>query len=481
MKLLTTAEIIDATGGRVLCSGPEEFIGLSIDSRTIQEGELFLALRGERLDGHDFLRQALAKGAGTIVNRDRLQTVAEGISQTAITEKDLPAGKTIIAVEDTLRALHDMARGRRRGFPGPVIGVVGSNGKTTTKELVVSILNTRIGVIKTAGNFNNHIGLPLCMVRGGRDAGAMVLEMGTNRPGDVSLLCGIARPDLAVITNIGCEHLEGFGSIEKVRDSELEILPFLKSLVMNADDAFLMEGINGSFGGVKVTFGIDAADAGVRAQDISFHDTGTKFSLWCEGGRIEVNSRLFGRFNVYNCLGAAAAGLALGYDLDEIRRGLESFAGVPMRFEVRRRGATTFLNDVYNANPSSVEESLKEFVRVRQGSPHGRGIVVLGDMLELGDYGPEAHRRLGRLISGLPVDCFIGVGPLMSLAVSEFGGSGIVEATSEEAGNRLGGLLREGDTVLIKGSRGMRMERVLETLEKLETETLPASGSGGPV
>jgi UDP-N-acetylmuramoyl-tripeptide--D-alanyl-D-alanine ligase len=204
--MLSIRDIIKATGGSIVIEGNAEFTGVSIDSRTIKSGELFIALKGDRFDGHDFLIDALMSGGGAVVNN--LQFMAQGLST-----KD----KTIVLVDNTLLALHNLARYMRKKFKGHVIGVVGSNGKTTTKELASSILGARLNILKTSGNLNNHIGMPLSITKMDKSTRIMVLEMGTNRPGDVDELCSIALPDIGVITNIGYEHLQGFGSLYKVR------------------------------------------------------------------------------------------------------------------------------------------------------------------------------------------------------------------------------------------------------------------------
>jgi len=458
--MLSARQILDATGGSIITdetagprtatqfSGDIFFSGLSIDSRTIRQGELFLALKGDRFDGHDFVQDALRTGAGAIISRGSSVRHA--------------AGKSIILVEDTLVALHAIAQSVRKQFGGSVIGVVGSNGKTTTKELIASVLGVNLNVLKTAGNLNNHIGMPLSITKTQENTGVMVLEMGTNKPGDIKELCAIGLPETGVITNIGQEHLEGFGSLTAVRDSELELLSYVRKLIINADDTFLMEGIEDRFKGRSITFGIEAGAADIRAEGIEFADTATRFVLCTGAGRIVIESRLPGRFNIYNSLAAAATAYAKGFTLQDIKKGLESFNGLPMRSEVFARGDVTYINDAYNANPSSMEESVKELVRrVKAGHECKRAIAVLGDMLELGTYSTDAHRKLGRWLSGLPVDILIGVGPMMSLTVEAFQKKGIAAGNAKDAGRELEKLVREGDVVLIKGSRGMRMEDVL--------------------
>ncbi|MCI0468856.1 MAG: UDP-N-acetylmuramoyl-tripeptide--D-alanyl-D-alanine ligase, partial [Nitrospirae bacterium] len=406
--------------------------------------------KGDRCDGHAFLDKAMNKGEGAVISR-----MPEGISNWINL-------RTIIVVEDVLKALQDLAGHLRRQFNGRVIGVVGSNGKTTTKELISSIFNIKMTVHKTSGNFNNHIGMPLSIIRSGQ-GGVMALEMGANKPGDIDELCAISRPDAAVITNIGYEHIEGFGSIEKVRESELEILPYINRAIVNGDDGFLLDGVRDRFDREIIKFGIEA-DAEVKAREIKYHDSGTRFVLCAGDKSTAIDSRLLGRFNVYNCLAAASAAYAEGFDVEEIKVGIESFKGIDKRFEIKRLEGITFLNDSYNANPSSMEESIKELIRFSEYSESGRrkykrAIAVLGDMLELGDYGITAHKRLGQMLSKAHVDIFIGVGPLMSFAVKEFTGEGLSVKTSDDARVKVQEIIQEGDVVLIKGSRGMKMER----------------------
>ncbi len=455
--MLSIRDVIEATAGRMTGDSPFSgnivFTGVSIDSRTIKKGDLFIALKGDRFDGHDFVNDALKTCEGALVISNFKSRISD--------LKDKP----VIFVDDTLRALHDLARHIRKRFKGDVIGVVGSNGKTTTKELISSILGERLRVLKTLGNLNNHIGMPLSIVGMEENAEVMVLEMGTNRPGDIDELCSIALPDTGVVTNIGYEHLQGFGSLHKVRDSELEIMPYVKKMVVNADDAFLIEGVKPKFDGEIITFGIQSHNSDITAGDIVFSDEGTKFMICAGNERIDVYSKLFGLFNIYNSLAAASAAYALGFNLLEIKSGLESFSGVGMRFEVKRLRGATFLNDAYNANPSSMQESVNELIRFLNSGKYKRAVAVLGDMLELGDYGVDEHKKIGRMLSELSVDIFIGVGPLMAHAVKEFKGKGIRFDTSEEAGAELAKMIKEGDIILIKGSRGMKMERVYTVIE----------------
>lgn len=460
MATLTANEILSATGGRMIHGNPRDtvFTGVSIDSRSIREGELFVALQGRKFDGHDFLIDALKTGRGALVSNAPAAPVG---------------GKTVIYVENTLKALQDIARHMRTRRRLTVIGITGTNGKTTTKELVALILGMKHGVMKNTGNLNNQIGLPLSLTRGEESDEFAVLEMGASMSGDIRELCDIALPDYGVITNIGPGHLEGFGSLDTVRRTKLELFDAVKTIVLNADDRFLMEGVSERKGRRKpeiITFGIEHR-ADVCAGDVVPEDRRSVFSL-CLGGRcIEVAIHINGRFNIYNALAAAALCNALGMELEDIKAGIESFAGVPMRLEVKELLGATVISDVYNANPASMEEAIRELVRLKKD----RAVAVLGDMLDLGTYAEEAHRKLGRWMSELPVDVFIAVGEMMAKAGAEFSamrkggpdlpaGPSPVAAVpdSAEARKVLLGICREGDTILLKGSREMRMERVLE-------------------
>jgi UDP-N-acetylmuramoyl-tripeptide--D-alanyl-D-alanine ligase len=444
METITIEDVIAATEGKTITRDQETFSGVSTDSRSIQKGELFIALRGKNFDGHDYMQKALDRGNGAVVDMKQAFPVP---------------GKTIIAVHDTLRALQDIAHHMRMKRDIPVIAITGSNGKTTTKELVATVLGTEHEVLKNSGNLNNQIGLPLSLTKIRDTDTIVVLEMGASAPGDIQALCTIAAPSFGVLTNINATHLESFKTLETIRKTKLELLGSVSTVVANADDLFLMEGIKQSgYRGEVITYGIDQ-EADVRAADIRLHDTGSRFQiLFKDREPLWINTKISGMFNIYNVLAAASVGYLLDIDPFHIKDGIESFAGVPMRLQLREMNGMLVIGDMYNANPASMEAALRELVRISKG----RTIAVLGDMLELGTYSEEAHRKIGRLLSELSVDVFIATGPLMSFAVSEYTGKAFVARTSEDARNLLRGIYKAGDTILIKGSRGMRMERVME-------------------
>ncbi len=447
--IYTIEEIVEATGGRLLRKGPEIFKGLSIDSRTIKEGELFIALRGERFDGHDFLEQALKKANGALVSYP--PTVVSG-------------KKSIIHVHNTLKALQCIARFRRLSRRVRVIGITGTNGKTTTKEMIASILGTDYRVLSSKGNLNNQIGLPLSLSGlDGQDVA--VLELGASQQGDIDELCRIAYPDIGVLTNIGPGHLAGFGSLEVVRDTKLEIADYVKTLIINIDDELLREKADElRMKGLKlITFGL-SEQADIRASEIRRTERGISFLVSGVSGEFSVELPLIGLFNVYNALAAACVASLFCIDAESIKEVLSDFRGVPMRVEKRQFRGALVISDLYNANPASMEEAIKELVSLKGK----RAIAVLGDMLELGAYEETAHRKIGRMLAELPVEVFITVGQRMAFAGEEFekcsNGSRKHYHASEpdEAKRLLEGIINEGDIVLVKGSRGMRLERILE-------------------
>ncbi len=442
--MFTLEDLTNATESKVLSKGKEVFTSASIDTRTIKKEELFFALRGTKRDGHDFLEEALSKGAGAVISKD--------------IEIDF-SGKTVVKVKDTLEALHSLARYLRKNFKGKVISVIGSNGKTTTKELIAAFLSTKYKVLKTEGNLNNNIGVPLCLSRIEPNTEIMVLELGTNRKGDIKELCEIVYPHYALITNIGYEHLEGFGSLEGVREGELEILPYVKTVFANGDDQFLIEGLR-NWNGNLITFGLNN-ECNFKAQNIEFTFDGVEFVFHSETYNFPVKTHLIGLHNVYNTLAAVTVAVNFGISKCMIREVAESFVPVKMRGEVIKIDGVEVFFDAYNANPSSMRVALEELSR-RKGNK--KAVAVLGDMLELGQYTEKAHEEIGRWVKELGIDNFVGVGKFIKNALRYVDGNIFDDA--EKAGIFLKTLLKGDEIILIKGSRGMKMERILEFLKR---------------
>lgn len=455
--MLSTKNILEATGGSLVSGGHDAFIAVSIDSRTINEGEFFIPIKGENFDGHDFVFKSLNTCAGALVSGSWFDAHTPQFGD-----------KTVIVVNDTLNALHDIARFIRKHFEGAVVSVVGSNGKTTTKELIVSILATRLKVLKTEGNLNNHIGMPLSMTRVAADTEVMVLEMGTNRPGDIDMLCSIALPDSGIVTNIGMEHMEGFGSMEAVRAEEFSILNYVKKIALNGDDDYLIGGISLKYRDASIIYSIERP-GDITAREIQVHDEGAEFLLCTCNESVRIESKLSGRFNIYNSLAAASVARSLGFSLGDIKTGLEAFGGVNMRFEIKKVKGATYIYDVYNANPSSMSAAISELVRMAEEVAYkqgGRSIAVLGDMLELGEFSIPAHEEIASLLLKHKIGYFIGVGKFMERAAQSLGGNAVWCETSEKAGMQLAQIVMPGDVVLLKGSRGMRMEKIMDCIDK---------------
>ncbi len=425
----------------------------------------FFAIKGDRFDGHDFLEDALEKGSGAVVD----------------TKPDvIPRGKALIYVGNTLRSLQDLAHWLREERDIPVIAVTGSNGKTTTKEMLYSILSMKYKTLKNEGNLNNHIGLPLSLVKLAPDDEMIVLEMGMNASGEIRKLCEIARPSHGVITNIGAAHLGMLGSYEAVRAAKLEIIDGLSIAVVNADDMFLMQGLDGmknymgriiTFALKKTSYDSTSHNVDVTAWDMKPTDQGTDFELECAGkGKVRVSLGVHGLFNIYNALAASAVSYSLGMEMEDIKAGLENYSAFPMRFEVTEEHGVTIINDSYNANLSSTRESLSELIRLGSG---GRKVAVLGDMFELGTFTDDSHREIGRIIIDMGIDVFVAVGEKMGLAAGEcMNARGINNAPdiycfndAEHAGKEISGIARKNDTILVKGSRSMSMEKIIKDMK----------------
>jgi UDP-N-acetylmuramoyl-tripeptide--D-alanyl-D-alanine ligase len=443
------AELARVSGG--LLKGENAGFGaVTSDTRQLEAGALFVALRGDRFDGHDFVSEAAARGAaGALVSR----AVAAGIAQ--------------VVVADTLVALTDFATAWREAFEGSVTAITGSNGKTTVKEMIGQVLTHSGPTLVTQGNLNNHIGVPLTLCRLGPTHRFAVIEMGANHAREIAHLASVARPDVGLVINAGPAHLEGFGSIEGVARAKGELFEALSvdgTAVINADDRFaaLWHEMARSAGRV-VTFGMreradfHASDATTRLTEQGFV---TDFELISPLGQRRLSIALAGEHNVMNALAAAAASHAAGAKLDSIVAGLESMRPVSGRLEVRaaRRGAR-LIDDSYNANPGS----LRAGVRSLAGIP-GEHWLVLGEMAELGDESPRLHAEIGAFAREHGIDRLLAVGADTRFAVEAFGPGAVWFASIEELTAEAQGTLHPDVTVLIKGSRVNRLERVASAL-----------------
>jgi UDP-N-acetylmuramoyl-tripeptide--D-alanyl-D-alanine ligase len=454
-------EILDITGGALLRGNAERSCcGLSTDTRTLREGALFIALIGDHFDGHDYLDAAIKRGAAGLIVRMECSEKVNRVTD------ELP----VIGVKDTLTALGEIAHAWRRRFSIPVVAITGSSGKTTTKEMLTAIASRSRNVLSTEGNLNNLIGLPQTLLGLRKEHELAVVEMGTNRPGEISKLAAIAAPDIGLITNIGPAHLEGLGSLDAIREEKgalFEAVSGLGVAVVNLDDEAV--GILArKWRGDRITFGLNPS-ANVSARRIeNAGSEGTRFDLIIAGTAIPVCMHAFGKHNVQNALAASAAARILGFDEEAIAGGLAAFNPVPGRMEIRSLGNGAFLIiDTYNANPDSMREALKTLRELRG---EGASVAILGDMLELGESAAEWHEEIGALIVETGVEAVFLKGTLSrsiaSGAINKgFHEEGIVFFDHpSEVLIPLINRLRKNDWVLLKGSRKMKMEAVADLL-----------------
>ena len=417
------------------------FCGVQFDSRAIGEGELFVALTGER-NGHSYIPLALEKGAAAVL----------------ASEPQAPSVPAVY-VDDTLRALQEMARGYGESLSCQVVGITGSVGKTTTKEMVAAVLEQSFLTQKTPKNFNNHIGLPVTLLSLREDCQKAVIEMGMNHPGEISLLTGLARPDIAMITNVGTMHIEYLGSRQGILRAKLEILEGLRpgGKVLFCGDNDLLSQVAEEYG--AITYGLGEGNQ-VRARDISMREEGCGFTVEAFGRQFPVELPVTGEHNVCNALGACAVGLLCGMEPEAIAGGLAAFANTDMRQNTYLRRGLYVIEDCYNAGPESTRAALSVLAR-----RPGRRIAVLGGMLELGDYGPEAHYEIGRE-AAKTADLLFAYGPLGEEMVRGADSMDYAEhfTSHETLVSGLKERLQPGDSLLVKGSRGMHMERVLQLL-----------------
>jgi len=464
LKTLDIQKIAKVVNGKVSRGDAKVLVtGYSTDSRTLKPGDLFIPLRGEHFDGHDFLLEAVRRGAAACLSEDLCAGLA------------VP----VIQVEDTLTALGDLAATLRAGFPGPVVGVTGSSGKSTTKEMLSSVLALTGPGLKSEGNFNNLIGLPLTLLRMSGEHQWIVVEMGASQRGEIARLTQIAQPTVGVITNIGPCHLEGMQGLDGVARAKGELFAGLQpgaSAVLNADDSRVMlvpvaNNVN------RVLYGFSSA-AQVRGEDVHADAEGVSFRLCFPGGVHAVRLPVCGRHNVSNALAAAAAAFCLNIPEALVVQGLEGFRRLRGRMEILSLDeGVVLLDDTYNANPLSVTAALHALAEM---AGEGRRIAVLGDMLELGEQSTALHFEVGEKGAAL-LDILILVGR-EAAAIGRGALQGGMAADSvfhcadhSEAAALLRRLWRRGDCILLKGSRGMRMEWVRLLLEEADA---PSTSEG---
>lgn len=452
---------MDATKG-LLVQGDlaSEFKGVSIDSRSVMPGELFFCIKGENFDGHDFLHEAIGKNISGLIFSDKEKFAAAQLK---------PGGPFVIKVDDTLRALQDLACFNRKQYPVRVVAVTGSNGKSTTKEMIAAIAKTAFKTLKNKGNLNNHIGLPLSLLDLNKEHEVAALEMGMSAAGEIRRLAEIALPEIGVITNIFPAHMVELKNIKAVQSAKGELFEALGkegTAIVNADDPLVLE-LSRKLRSRVVTFGIDKP-ADVTAADIRFRkNSGFDITVNLFDDQFPLYLPLLGYGNIYNALAAVAAGHSLGISAKNMSAGMGEVRRLPQRGEILTHNSMTILDDSYNANPGSMMDALNTLTRFQTD---GRKFFVIGDMLELGELSESAHIELGIEIAKCPIDYLVTVGPLAGLAAQSARQAGMAKdrvisaLNHQQAADCLSNLAAPGDCLLVKGSRTTRMEKVIEGL-----------------
>ena len=457
LPLWRIAEFIEASGD---FDGEQVASGYSIDSRTVQSGNLFFAVKGERLDGHEFVAAALRSGAVAAV-------IAQDHASQFVDES------RVLVVKDTLLGLQRLGAAVRRLWGKRLIGVTGSAGKTTTKDVIAHLLSTRCRVLKSLGNLNNHFGLPMQLLKLEPEHDTAVIEMGMSHAGEIAALCEIAKPDWGVVTSVAPVHLEffpeGISGIARAKYELIAALPAGGVAFLNADDAYVSQ-FGRDFHGKVVQFGIDHP-ADVCAKRIhNIGPSGSQFQLSAGGVDTIVELPILGRHNVMNALAGIAVALEADIRPSDAVTALRSLKAPDKRGQVIELAGATLINDCYNSNPKALEA----MVDVVAASPAKRRIVVAGEMLELGPQAPALHREAGNHIAQRKIDILIGVRGQASFIVEQAAAGGVLARffhSPEEAGDWLGENLQSDDVILLKASRGVKLERALERLqEKIESK-----------
>ncbi|RMH06470.1 MAG: UDP-N-acetylmuramoyl-tripeptide--D-alanyl-D-alanine ligase [Nitrospirae bacterium] len=473
MASFSLAELLEVTGGCVLGKGvlAGRVMGVSTDSRTIRAGELFVALSGTRFDGHQFVGKAFQRGArGAIIAETARHRVLRRLQCDGyLGQNSFPL---LIQVPDPLAAYQALAAYHRMRIRQPVVAVTGSNGKTTTKEMTATLLQSCWPVLKTPGNFNNSIGLPATILRMSHRYQVTVVEMGVDQVGQTTRLCEIARPTMGVITNIGPDHLEFFGDLEGSATAKAELLACLPSdgvIVLNADDPYFPR-LNAQARCRTVTFGF-TPKAQIRGSHVGFDGKQTIFHVQVPGRKrsCRVAIQAHGSHNVSNALAAMAVGYELGVPLRQMIDTLARFRPAAMRSELKVWRGITFLHDCYNANPASMKAAIDTLVDLNMS---GQTMAVLGDMLELGPQARRLHREVGAYVAARAVDYLVAYGKMAKAFLAGAREAGMSRArlawvtNAGEAAQIIASQMRKGDVVLLKASRGIHMEHVLEVLKR---------------
>jgi len=460
VSLNELAQAIQGQLARAQSTGSTYIKGVSVDSRSTEKDNLFVALKGEHHDGHDFIKEAAARGASCVmVKKEKLRHIDQGSKEKI----------ALLGVDDTQKGLQDLASWYRKKFKLRTVAVTGSNGKTTTKDMIASVLSRKHKVIKSPKSYNTQIGVPLTIFELSEDREVLVVELGASMLGEIEKLTRLSEPDIGVITNIAPAHLEFFGSFENIVRAKMELLenmPDDRTAVLNCDDESLLIRAKAEKKRV-ITFGIKRK-ADFRAYHVSFSDKGEVSFVVNE--KFPLRLKLIGRHNVYGALAAFAVGSLCQIDPEKTVQALQSFTPPDLRMELEEFDGIKVLNDSYNANPASMESALETLKQIKTS---GRRIAILGDMLELGEESQTLHQAVGEKVFDCGVDILVTVGKnskWIARAARERGlnSSSITSFEDKtEVSSFLRENLKEGDLVLVKGSRKMKLEDVVESLKKV--------------
>ena len=452
MDKISLAEVLQVTNAETDSAAEIFFEGVTTDSRKITGGTLFVALKGENFNGEDFAQDALKKGAAAVLVSKNFDKNIDG---------------TVIKVDDTLTAYREIAGAWRNRFDIPIVAVTGSNGKTTTKDLVAAALNSLGNVQKTSGNFNNEVGVPMTLLELNDKHKAAVVEIGMRGLGQIETLAQVVKPTIGIVTNVSEAHIELLGSIENIARAKGELVEAIQAggtIILNADNVHTVGMKNLVRDGVKIlTYGLEN-EADFFAKNILIGSVSTEFTLSFRGKEYDFEIPMLGRHNVSNALAAIAAGYAVGLSVPEVQRGFSTLTTTKMRFEVIRRDGLTIINDAYNASPASMRVAIKTTAEIY----NGKLIAVLGDMLELGDISERVHREIGAFLAENKFDTLITLGELgrfIAEGAREAGLKNIYSFdTHEDAAKKILELVRDGDTILFKASHVMHMEKIIELI-----------------
>lgn len=463
MLTISVETLISVTAGTLVWGSTDTMVnGVATDTRTLEPGALFVAFVGERVDGHDYLAQAVSSGARALLITRSSEEIGDVVA--AATRRDV----AIVRVPDALAAVQALARHHRERLFCPVIGITGSTGKTTTKEFLTSVLATRMKVVSTHGNRNNELGVPLTVMSAGADTDALIVEMAMRGKGQIAELCRIARPTMGLVTNVGVSHIELLGTQDAIAAAKAELVESIAEdgvVFLNGDDAY-SDTLALSSRAPVTTYGVSEA-CDVHAVDIELDpESRASFEIVSGDVAIPVSLAVPGRHNVYNGLAAAAIGLRVGLGPDDISAGLGRASAGEMRMQTfTSAGGVHVINDAYNANPTSMRAAIETLAGI---STAERRIAVLGDMAELGSLAELAHFRIGEELAGLPIDVLVTVGERAARIADGARAEGMPSdrvrpcVTADEASEVLDDLLEPGDVVLVKASRVMGLERVVE-------------------